>query len=40
MCSDEAADAHRFMDILDAAIKGKEVRLPGCLDARCTCRLW
>lgn len=25
MCSDEAADAHRFMDILDAAIKGKEV---------------
>ncbi len=26
MCSDDAADSHRFMDILDAAIKSKEVR--------------
>ncbi|PRW57170.1 chaperone dnaJ 6 [Chlorella sorokiniana] len=25
MCSDEAADAHRFMDILEAAVKAKEV---------------
>ncbi|KAL4452266.1 hypothetical protein ABPG75_007928 [Micractinium tetrahymenae] len=25
MCSDEAADSHRFMDLLDAAIKAKEV---------------
>lgn len=24
MCSDEAADAHRFMDLLDAAIQAKE----------------
>lgn len=26
MCSEEGADSHRFMDILDAAIKAKEVR--------------
>lgn len=25
MCSDEAADSHRFKDILDAAIQAKEV---------------
>jgi DnaJ family protein C protein 9 len=24
MCSDEAADSHRYMDLLDAAIKAKE----------------